>query len=113
MLLLLLEVMDKELTVPQTVAYAVPLGLIGFLAARWRAWLALPVLAILVIIADTVASELADSAVRAAILQEAGPYYAVQVFGLLGAAALATLAGAATRLYRRRRLQAGSGEGAA
>jgi len=113
MLFLLLEVMDKELTIPQAAAYAIPLGLIGYFAARWRAWLALPLLAIIAAIAGSVASELRIAEIRAAIREEAGPYYALLVFGLLGAAALATLAGATARIRRRRHFQAGSGERAA
>ena len=73
--LILLEVMDKEPSIPEFWISALVLGVVGFLAARRRWWWALPVLAILAIGFVSTWSEWTDSFVGPAIARDAGRFY--------------------------------------
>src|SRR2546426_12479235 len=75
--MLILEVMDKEPALRTVWGAALLLGLVGFLAARFRRWLVLPALGVIGVLAYWQLSELADAAVRPAIIQEAGGGYLI------------------------------------
>src|SRR3989449_5347627 len=66
-MMLILEVMDKEPALRTVWGAALLLGLVGFLAARFRRWLVLPALGVIGVLAYWQLSELADAAVRPAI----------------------------------------------
>src|SRR2546428_12454453 len=75
--MLILEVMDKEPALRTVWGAALLLGFVGFLAARFRRWLVLPALTVIGVLAYWQLSELADAAVRPAIIQEAGRGYPI------------------------------------
>src|SRR2546426_12585339 len=77
-MMLILEVMDKEPALRTVWGAALLLGLVGFLAARFRRWLVLPALGVIGFLAYWQLSELADPAVGPAIIQEAGRGYLIQ-----------------------------------
>src|SRR2546422_2349372 len=76
-MMLILEVMDKEPALRTVWGAALLLGLVGFLAARFRRWLVLPALGVIGFLAYWQFSELADPAVGPAIIQEAGRGYLI------------------------------------
>src|SRR3989454_12555798 len=77
-MMLILEVMDKEPALRTVWGAALLLGLVGFLAARFRRWLVLPALGVIGFLAYWQFSALADSAAGPAIIQEAGRGYLIQ-----------------------------------
>src|SRR2546429_7221310 len=77
-MMLILEVMDKVLSLRTVWGAALLLGLVGFVAARFRRWLVLPALGVIGVLAYWQLSELADAAVRPAIIQEAGRGHLIQ-----------------------------------
>ena len=77
-MILMLEVMDKEPSLRAIWGGAFLLGFVGFFAARFRRWLALPALALVAIVAWTQLGELLDPRVGAAIMQQAGEWYVAQ-----------------------------------
>jgi hypothetical protein len=111
--LLLLEVMDKELAIGRAVMWALGLGLAGYFGAKWRAWLAIPVLAAVAFLAFSVAVELQDPVVGRAILAEEGRFYPILVFGALALAGAATLGGLVHGLARRHARRSSSADRAA
>src|SRR3989441_12706157 len=76
-MMLIREVMDKEPGLRTVWGAALLLGLVGFVAARFRRWLVLPALTVIGVLAYWQLSELADAAVRPAIIQEAGGGYLI------------------------------------
>src|SRR5437899_10663294 len=76
--MLILEVMAKEPALRTVWGAALLLGLVGFVAARFRRWLILPALTVIGVLAYWQLSELADAAVRPGIIQEAGRGYLSQ-----------------------------------
>src|SRR2546426_11786120 len=76
--MLILEVMDKVPALRMVWGAALLLGLVGFVAARFRRWLVLPALGVIGVLAYWQLSELADAALRPAIIQEAGRGYLIQ-----------------------------------
>ena len=72
---ILLEVMDKQASVTDLWVAAVVIAVGGFLLARYRYWLVLPVLAFALLSAWIQIGELRDPFVGPAILHEAGPDY--------------------------------------
>src|SRR2546425_11211561 len=76
--MLILEVMAKEPALRTVWGAALLLGLVGFLAARFRRWLVLPALGVIGFLAYWQLSALADAALRPAIIQEAGGGYLIQ-----------------------------------
>src|SRR6266511_3951779 len=77
-MMLILEVMDKEPSLRTVWGAALLLGFVGFVAARFRRWLVLPALTVIGVLAYWQLSELADAAVRPAIIQEAERGYLIQ-----------------------------------
>src|SRR3989475_13085683 len=76
-MMLILEVMDKEPALRTVWGAALLLGLVGFLAARFRRWLVLPALGVIGFLAYWQFSALADPAAGSAIIQEAGGGYLI------------------------------------
>ncbi len=76
--MLILEVMDKEPSLRTVWGAALLLGLVGFVAVRFRRWLVLPALAIIGFVAYWQLGDLADPAVGPAIIQQAGRGYLIQ-----------------------------------
>lgn len=74
-MLLMLEMLGKEPSVRAIWAGAILLGLVGFIAARFRRWLVLPALALVAIAAWTQLGELLDPRVGPAIMEQAGQWY--------------------------------------
>src|SRR2546430_15473797 len=70
--------MNMVLSVRTVWGAALLLGLVGFVAARYRRWLVLPALTVIGVLAYWQLSELADAAVRPGIIQEAGGGYLIQ-----------------------------------
>src|SRR3989442_12490569 len=87
-MMLILEVMDKEPALRTVWGAALLLGLVGFLAARFRRWLVLPALGVIGFLAYWQFSELADPAVGPAIIQEAGGGYLIQSWAAVAVAGL-------------------------
>ena len=99
----MLEVLDKELTIPEFWIGAAVLGAIGFLAGRWRWWAAIPLFLSVAICAGVGWTEWTDPYVGPAIRLEAGATYP---YHLIASALLATgltVAGVGSR--RRRRIE--------
>src|SRR2546422_3912137 len=71
-MMLILEVMDKEPSLRTVWGAALLLGLVGFVAARFRRWLVLPALTVIGFLAYWQLSQLADAVVRPGIIQGAG-----------------------------------------
>jgi hypothetical protein len=94
----LLEVMDKELTIPQMWAIGAVGGVVGYLAGRWRVWAAIPVVLVLAFLPWAAATELSDPYVGPAIIREAGRSYPVQLAASFGIGILLTAAGAWRRV---------------
>src|SRR2546430_14985031 len=86
--MLILAVMDKEPSLRTVWGAALLLGLVGFVAARFRRWLVLPALTVIGGLAYWQLSELADAAVRPAIIQEAGRGYPIQSCAAVGGGGL-------------------------
>ena len=76
--MLMLEVMDKEPSLAFIWGAGLALGLIGFFATRFRRWLVLPALLLVVVVAWTSLGDLLDPKIGPAILQEAGQWYVLQ-----------------------------------
>lgn len=77
-MLLILEILVKEPSLRAIWGGAILLGLVGFVAARFRRWLALPALALVAIAAWTQLGDLLDARVGPAIMEEAGQWYVAQ-----------------------------------
>ena len=74
----MLEVMDKAPTLRAIWGAAVLLGVVGYVAARFRRWLVLPALALVGLATWTELGELLDPQVGPAIMREAGMWYVAQ-----------------------------------
>src|SRR5688500_13278851 len=95
---LLLEVGDKVPTsVPQIWVTAVVLGVVGFVAARWHWWAAIPFVALQAIGLWAVSGELNDPFVGPAMLHEGGPALPTHLCVAAGFAAGLAILGAALR----------------
>jgi len=92
-MMLILEVMDKEPSIRTVWGAALVLGLVGFVAARFRRWLVLPTLAVIGFLAYWQLSELADPAVGPVIIQEAGRGYLIQSCAAVAVAVLLSVLG--------------------
>ena len=73
--MMMLEVMDKELTVRGMWSTCLVVGALGFLAGRWRRWAAVPFAAYLMFVAYGVIAELRDPYVGPDIIAETGCCY--------------------------------------
>jgi hypothetical protein len=103
--LVLLEVMDKELAIPQLWVTFLFLGIAAAWLARGSVVASLCVGSLIVLMAMGQHAELTDPFVGPAIRQEAGPWYAVHSYAAV-AVALAMCLGScawtlATRVHRR------------
>ncbi len=92
-MMLILEVMDKEPALRTVWGAALLLGLVGFLAARFRRWLVLPALGVIGFLAYWQFSALVDSAVGPAIIEEAGRGYLIQSCAAVAVAVLLSVLG--------------------
>jgi hypothetical protein len=93
MMLLLLEVMDKQPTLLAIWGAALLLGLLGFAAVRFRRWLVLPALALIAFLAWTQLGDLADPFVGPAIIQELGRGYLIQSCAAVALAVILSVVG--------------------
>src|SRR5436309_12877018 len=92
-MMLLHDVMDRGLSLRTIWGAALLLGMVGFVAARFRRWLVLPALTVIGVLAYWQLSELADAAVRPAIIQEAGRGYLIQSCAAVAVAVLLSVLG--------------------
>lgn len=101
MAMALLEVMDKEPSLPGMWICGVGFGALGYWAGRRWFWPAIPVLTLAIFWTYAMHVELTDPWVGPAIVREAGHAYVVQGYftGFLSIAL--TMAGMATALARR------------
>ncbi len=74
----MLEVMNKEPSLRAIWGAAVLLGVVGYVATRFRRWLVLPALAVVGLAAWTELGELLDPQVGPTIMQAAGMWYVAQ-----------------------------------
>jgi hypothetical protein len=92
-MMLILEVINKEPSIRTVWGAALVLGLVGFVAARFRRWLVLPTIAVIGFLAYWQLSELADPTVGPAIIQEAGRGYLIQSCVAVAVAVLLSVLG--------------------
>lgn len=91
----LLEVSDKEPTsIPAIWATALVLGALGYAAARWHRWAALPFLLLQGVGVWAVTLELRDPFVGPAMLREGGHALPYHLYTATGLAALLPIIGA-------------------
>jgi hypothetical protein len=100
---ILLEVMDKEASVTDLWVSAVIIGVGGFLLARYRYWLALPVLAFALFRAWGHIGELRDPFVGPEILHEAGGDYWFHSYVTITISLVIPMVGAAMGWFRIRK----------
>ena len=74
----MLALMDKEPSLRAIWGAAVLLGVMGYVATRFRRWLVLPALALVGLAAWMELGELLDPQVGPAIMREAGMWYVAQ-----------------------------------
>lgn len=101
--LVLLEVMDKELTIPQLWVTFLFLGIAAAWLARWSVVASLCVGSFIVLMAMGQHSELNDPFVGPAILREAGPWYPLHSYAAVAMALAMCLGSCAWTLVTRRR----------
>ena len=94
---LILEVMDKEPSLRVIWSGAAALGVIGYVAGRFRRWLVLPALALIAIVAWTQLGDLLDPHVGPAIMQEGGIWYVAQAGAAVALAVILCVAGLAPK----------------
>lgn len=92
-MLLMLGVIGNEPSLRAIWGGAVVLGLVGFYAARFRRWLALPALALVAIVAWTQLGQLLDPRMGAAIMQQAGEWYVAQAGAAVALAVILCVVG--------------------
>ena len=76
---------------------AILLGVVGFVAARFRRWLAIPALALVAVAAWTQLGELLDPRVAPAIMEEAGQWYVAQAGAAVALAVILCVLGLAPK----------------
>ena len=89
----MLEVMDKEPSLRAIWGAAVLLGVVGYVATRFRRWLVLPALALVGLVAWTELGELLDPQVGPAIMREAGTWYVAQAGAAIALAVILCVLG--------------------
>lgn len=89
----MLEVMDKEPSLRAIWGAAVLLGVVGYVATRFRRWLVLPALALVGLAAWTELGELLDPQAGPAIMQGAGMWYVAQAGAAIALAVLLCVLG--------------------
>jgi len=85
--------MDKELSVRMLVSVFAVLGVTGFLAALWRKWAAVIVLAGIVLFTGALIIELRDPFVGPAMGEEAGWSYIAALFYGFSLSTISTVVG--------------------
>ena len=91
--MLSLQVMDKEPSLRAIWGAAVLLGVVGYVATRFRRWLVLPALALVGVAAWTELGELLDPQVGPAIMQAAGTWYVAQAGAAISLAVILCVLG--------------------
>lgn len=89
----MLDVMDKQPSLRAIWGAAVLLGVMGYLATRFRRWLVLPALALVGLAAWTELGELLDPLVGPAIMQAAGMWYVAQAGAAVALAVIVCVLG--------------------
>jgi len=74
------EVMDKEFSFAAVLAVGVLGAVVAFASARWLPWALLLVVPVLVVLFYAHLTEVADPAIRSAMLEEAGTTYVAVSF---------------------------------
>lgn len=93
-MLLILEMLGKEPSLRALWGGAILLGVVGFVAARFRRWLAIPALALVAVAAWTQLGQLLDPRVGPAIIEEAGQWYVAQAGAAIALAVILCVLGA-------------------
>lgn len=96
-MLLILEMLGKEPSLRALWGGAILLGVVGFVAARFRRWLAIPALALVAVAAWTQLGELLDPRVGLAIMEEAGQWYVAQAGAAVALAVILCVLGLAPK----------------
>src|SRR6266853_6684027 len=94
---LMLEVMGKQPSLRVIWGGAAALGLVGYVAGRFRRWLVLPALALIAVAAWTQLGDLLDPQVGPAIMQQAGRWYVGQAGAAVALAVILSVLGLAPR----------------
>ena len=89
--------MNKVPTLLAVWGAAVVLGLVGYAATRFRRWLVLPALVLIVFVAWSRLGQLADPVAGPAIIEEVGRGYLIQACGALALAVILCVLGLAPR----------------
>jgi len=77
-MVLILELLTKEPSLRALWGGAILLGVAGFVAARFRRWLAIPALALVALAAWTQLGAFLDPRVGPAMMEDAGQWYVAQ-----------------------------------
>jgi hypothetical protein len=93
-MLLTLELLRREPSLQAIWAGAILLGGVGYVAARFRSWLALPALALVALAAWSQLGELLDPRVGPAVIEEAGQWYVAQAGAAIALAVILCVVGA-------------------
>lgn len=93
-MLLMLELLGREPSLRVIWGGAILLGIVGYVGARFRSWLALPALALVALAAWTQLGELLDPRVGPAIIEEAGQWYVAQAGAAIALAVILCVLGA-------------------
>lgn len=96
-MLLILEMLGKEPSLRALWGGAILLGVVGFVAARFRRWLAIPALALVAVAAWTQLGELLDPRVGPAIMEDAGQWYVAQAGAAVAFAVILCVLGLAPK----------------
>ena len=92
-MVLMLEVMDKEPSLRAIWGAALLLGVVGYVATRFRRWLVFPAIALVGVAAWTELGELVDQQVGPAIMREAGMWYVAQAGAAIALAVILCVLG--------------------
>lgn len=92
-----LELLTKEPSLRALWGGAILLGVVGFVAARFRRWLAIPALALVAVAAWTQLGELLDPRVGPAIMEDAGQWYVAQAGAAVALAVILCVLGLAPK----------------
>jgi hypothetical protein len=94
---LIVEVMDQQPSLRVIWGGAAALGVISYVAVRFRRWLVLPALALIAIVAWTQLGALLDPHLGPAIMQDAGLWYVGQAGAAVALAVILCVAGLAPK----------------
>src|ERR1041384_3112038 len=94
---LIVEVMDQQPSLRVIWGGAAALGVISYVAVRFRRWLVLPALALIAIVAWTQLGALLDPHLGPAIMQDGGLWYVGQAGAAVALAVILCVAGLAPK----------------